>query len=242
LDEGVTDWASLRHTYGPADRVPLLLSEAEGSGRDDGEVWEELWTLLYHQGTVYSASYAALPALARMSRLHAPNGDVAALHLAAMIVAATDGPDGSATVRRRYKSEIADLKAMAIRNLPYSKDDTEFIYGLQALMAFEDGGVWQRTLPWLANGELELDCPTCAEHLLVSLEGPAITVESFGDSSLAATTVTPVEPPSATVEGRLLALARDHERPGVAVKLPYLFGTATCPRCHMSFEVPSALV
>lgn len=236
------DWTSPHDTCGPAGQIPALLAAAEQAGTDENEVWEELWTRLYLQGTVYSASYAALPALARMSRQHAPSGYVAALHLAAAIIAATDGPEDSGTVRRRYATELADLHAVAAANLQHARDDTEFVYGLQALMASENGGVWQRTLSWLANGELELDCPNCTGHLLVRLDGPEIMVESFGDGSLAATAVTPVEPASTTVEGRLLALARANDRPGVAATLPYLFGVADCPRCRASFEIPLALV
>jgi hypothetical protein len=104
-------------------------------------------------------------------------------------------------------------------------------------MAFENGGVWQRDLEWLANGEAELDCPSCGEHLLVDLDGPDFQVASFTDASLAPTAVTPIEPPTATIEGRLLALAHGNDRPAVAAKLPYLFGDVTCPRCHASFPV-----
>ncbi len=38
------------------------------------------------------------------------------------------------------------------------------LYGLQVLMAFEDGGVWQRTLYCLANGEASLESPSCDEY------------------------------------------------------------------------------
>jgi hypothetical protein len=242
LDAGVTDWASLRDRYGSAERVPALLVTAEVAGTDEGGPWDDLWTHLYHQGTVYSASYAALPTLANMSRQHTPSGYVAALHLAAAIIAAREGPEDSTSVRQRYENEMADLRILAIVNLQHANNDTDFVYGLQALMAFEDGGVWQRNLHCLANGELELDCPPCGEHLLVNLDGPEVRVGSHADGSLAATAVTPVEPPAATVEGRLLALAGGNDRPGIADKLPYLFGTAVCPRCHASFEVSQALV
>jgi len=234
----VTEWASLQGTYGSAEQVPILLAAAAATGMDDGDSWDELWTHLYHQGSVYSASYAALPALAEMSLQHEPGGYVAALDLAASIIASTDGPEDSALVRQRYEHELTDLRAVAARNLQHAKDDIEFVYGLQALMAFENGGVWQRKLVWLANGEAELDCPSCDEHLLLDLDGPDLQVASFADTSFAPTAVTPVEPSAATIEGRLLALAHANNRPALAAKLPYLFGDATCPRCHASFHVP----
>ena len=234
----MTDWASLRDAYGSAEDVLALLVAAEEAGPNEEGPWDELWSRLCHQGTVYSASYAALPALAKMGRQRDPGGYAAALYLAAAMIASIDGPEDSASVRLRYESEVAGLRAVAALNLQDAKDDPDFVYGLQALMAFEDGGAWQRRLHCLADGELELDCPSCAEHLLVDLDGQDYRAQSFADDSLGATTVTPVEPPAATAEGRLLAVARASGRFSVANKMPYLFGTATCPRCHASFGYP----
>jgi hypothetical protein len=234
----MTEWASLQDAYGSAEQVPVLLAAAAAAGTDEGDSWDDLWSHLCHQGTVYSASYVALPALAEMSLQHEPSGYVAALHLAASIIASNDGPEDSAVVRQRYEHELTGLRAVAARNLQHAKDDIEFVYGLQVLMAFEDGDVWQRDLDWLANGEAELDCPSCGEHLLLDLDGPDFQVASFADASFAPTSVTPVEPSAATIEARLLALAHANNRPALAAKLPYLFGDATCPRCHASFQVP----
>jgi hypothetical protein len=238
LNLAMTEWASLQDAYGSAEQVPILLTAAAATGTDEDDSWGDLWSHLCHQGTVYSASYAALPALAEMSLRHEPSGYVAALHLAASIIASNDGPEDSAVVRLRYEHELTGLRAVAARNLQHAKDDIEFVYGLQALMAFENGGVWQRNLDWLANGEAEVDCPSCGEHLLLDLDGPDFQVASFADASLAPTAVSPVEPSAMTIEGRLLALAHANNRPTLAVKLPYLFGDATCPRCHASFQVP----
>jgi hypothetical protein len=235
----MTEWASLRDAYGSAELVPALLAAAETAGPDEGDPWGELWGRLCHQGTVYSASYAALPALAAMSLKHGPNENGEALHLAAGIMASNSGPEDSASVRQRYEKELADLRALASQSLRHAKDDTDFVFGLQALMAFEDGGVWQRNLECVPSGELELECPSCGEQLLLDLDSPEVA--SFGDDSLAPTEWTPVHPPEATVEGRLLALARAHNRTALADTLPYLFGGSTCPRCRAPFEIPRVL-
>src|SRR5262245_59849344 len=102
----MTDWAALRDAYGPANQVPALLAAAEEASTDDGGPWDELWGRLCNQGSVYSASYAALPVLARIITRHAPSGYVAALHLAAEILASTDGPDHSHSVRDRYANDV----------------------------------------------------------------------------------------------------------------------------------------
>lgn len=236
----MTDWASLQHIYGPAADIPALLVAADAAHSDDAPEWDELWGLLYHQGTVYPASYAAIPILADIAERHAPTGHNMALYLAAAIVA-SGGPSDPAVVRQQHSDSLRRLRDLAERQLALASGDVDFVYRLEALMAFEDGDVWQRNLANFANGELELECPGCGEPLLLNLDGPPFRLINFFDGSIAPTHVQPVEPGEATVEGRLLALARAHGRFEVAGKLPVLFGRATCPSCTTAFDIPSVL-
>lgn len=130
------DWASLRDAYGSAEQGPALLAAAERAGTGDLSPWTDLWGRLCHQGTVYRASYAALPTLATMSLRHAAGGYSPALHLAAAVIASTDGPEDPTLVRRRYEHEIADLRTMATANLQHAADDTE-----ELLLDFDDSPV-----------------------------------------------------------------------------------------------------
>lgn len=62
------DWSALTHAYGPADDIPALL-RAAGSG-DAGEretALDELVSSLCHQGSIYPATAAAVPFLARLA-------------------------------------------------------------------------------------------------------------------------------------------------------------------------------
>lgn len=52
----MTSWTSLRDAYGTAGPVEPLLERGD---TQDRTIWDELWSRLCHQGTVYSASYAA---------------------------------------------------------------------------------------------------------------------------------------------------------------------------------------
>jgi hypothetical protein len=61
----VTDWADLGHAYGTAEDTPGLLAQAAGD--PDDRAWDELWSRICNQGTVYTASYAALPELAAIA-------------------------------------------------------------------------------------------------------------------------------------------------------------------------------
>ena len=60
------DWATLRHAYGPAGDIPALLARARIApppANYRSEPWFMLWSSLYHQDDIYSASYAAVPEL-----------------------------------------------------------------------------------------------------------------------------------------------------------------------------------
>ena len=153
----MTEWTALQHAYGTAGDIPALLVAAEESGAEFGPTWDDVWSRLCHQGTTYTASYAALPLLADIAERHAPAGYIAALDLAACIIASTDGPADLALRRQQHADTLRRLHDLAYRNLALAEGDAEFVYGLQALMAIEDGGVWQRHLHHVADGELPLD-------------------------------------------------------------------------------------
>jgi hypothetical protein len=237
----VTDWAALSHAYGAAGDVPALLVAAEETGEDSGHEWNEVWGRLCHQGTVYSASFAALPLLADIAERHVPAGYIAALDLAGAIVASKDWPSDTAAVRQQHPETLRRLRDLAERNLAFADGDVEFIYGLQALMAFEDGGVWQRNLNYLADGDLPLECPSCHEILLLNLDGPEFTMTNDTDDSTSPTPVRPATPADGSIGDRMVSLCRTHGRSWIASRLPYAFGRTACPSCSILFEIPDAL-
>lgn len=239
FDPSVTDWAALDHAYGPAGDVPDLLAAAEHSGTQFGSAWDELWSRLCHQGTVYPASYAALPHLADVAGRQPPAGDVAALDLAAGILASTDGPVAPDVVRREHAETIDQLRALAERNLPHALTDTELVHALQALLAFEDAGPWQRHLEGLAEGELPLTCPNCGAFLVVDLTGDEPHVRDDTDPSVPTTRVRPADPPEGSLGMRMLAYTAD--RPRITHRLRHALGEGECPACGAGFTVDDAL-
>jgi len=56
-------WSELEHAYGSAADVPRLLAQlaALPPSGGDSEPWYPLWSALAHQGSVFSASFAAAP-------------------------------------------------------------------------------------------------------------------------------------------------------------------------------------
>jgi hypothetical protein len=58
-------WDELEDAHGKAGRIPDLLNEAfkDKASKIDTQSgpWFDLWSRLFHQGSVYTASYAAVP-------------------------------------------------------------------------------------------------------------------------------------------------------------------------------------
>ncbi|TDD29763.1 hypothetical protein E1218_03075 [Kribbella turkmenica] len=235
----MTSWTSLRDAYGTAGPVEALLRRGD---TQDRTIWDELWSRLCHQGTVYSASYAALPRLADLAARQDPSGFVEPLFLATCIVASTDGPEEPAAVRTRYADTIRTLREVAEGLVPLAADDTDFIYRAQAVLATESGSVWATRLDALADQELEFACPGCDEQLVIGFETSAAHVKQFGDGSVGQTTVAPCDPGQLTgSEARAYDLATTHRRPQVAKQLLDLFGIFQCPVCHSTGRTSAAL-
>jgi hypothetical protein len=58
------EWNHLRHCYGSASNLPLLLRQLESfpvSKEYQDEPWYSLWSSLCHQGDIFPASFAAVP-------------------------------------------------------------------------------------------------------------------------------------------------------------------------------------
>lgn len=234
----MTDWGSLRDAYGPADGVGALLERAES---DDRAVWDELWSRLCHQGTVYSASYAALPHLTRLAGRRAPAGYVEPLALACAILASEDGPEDSSTVRSRYPEITASLNRMALANVPLAASPVELIYAVQTLLATEESTPWATRLEAVADQELEMACPQCGEQLMMNLELPEAKVAMFNEC-IGPTVVLPAVP-SALVgaEARAYGVAASHAHPEVAPGFLNVFGQFECPSCAYQGTATQAL-
>ena len=57
------DWAGLRHAYGSAEGIPAALRALRSSSSDERKeaLTERLWHSIWHQGTRYEATAAAVP-------------------------------------------------------------------------------------------------------------------------------------------------------------------------------------
>ncbi|MPV36827.1 hypothetical protein [Georgenia subflava] len=235
----MTNWADLRDAYGSAEKVPAMLVAAEESGVELGPAWDAAWSHLCHQGTVYSASYEAIPLLADICSRLPMRGYMPGLQLAGSILASIYGPVSPTEVRATFATAISRLRDIAESALPLAEGDPEFTYALETLAAFEDLGVWQRTLSYLADGEAPLICDPCGAELLLQLDEspPKVATWNAGDGKR---DVVGMEPTHGTAEARLWGLADTHGRAAVAESLRFYFGSSTCPACGNELSIPEA--
>jgi len=69
-------WSQLEHAYGEASNVPHLLSATRRARQATDDAVAELFHTIWHQGTVYSATVAAVPFIAAIAADDNIGGDV----------------------------------------------------------------------------------------------------------------------------------------------------------------------
>ncbi|WP_367325435.1 hypothetical protein [Streptomyces sp. HUAS ZL42] len=226
------DWRELTHAYGSAEDIPGLFARLGGT--DDDAVWQDLWSALCHQGSVYDASWAALPVLADIALGRAPGGPADAVMLAGAITVDADDPR-----RDRYTREIEALLGVARELLAAPDQDApSFVASLQSVLAFEGAGVWADALDGVRNEEYQLACPSCEDDLYVAF-GEYGFFTSAGDyvgpgskDTSGRTDLMPASPESLDgIGARLYREAATAGRAETARAVTYVFGRARCPSC-----------
>jgi hypothetical protein len=242
----MTDWKALSHAYGEASAIPGLIDRLR-EGHDE-KAWDDLWSCLCHQGTVYSASYAALQPLCELARTLPPDSRLMALVLIGQIIASDD----LFGIHHRPIELIAPLipalrelvdESMKVEGL----ESKEFIYCLEAAAAFAGDLFWGRQLDHLVGGDFSGCCPSCGHdlRLVIGDRGFFVTAQKWGRPENASATRNPISPAD---EGGLAAngawlhsKALSHGHEGVALSIRHVFGTGTCPQCQNTFKVADAI-
>jgi hypothetical protein len=113
-------WQELQDAYGPATEIAKLLSQLQSDASPKAssfdEPWFSLWPALCHQGDVYTASYAAVPAI--VATLRAARLPIAMdffLLPVCIELARVDkrGPDIPPDLQSDYASAIKELPILA---------------------------------------------------------------------------------------------------------------------------------
>jgi hypothetical protein len=237
------DWTSLRDAYGEASKVPKLLSQLS---TDPGHaVWHEVWSRLCHQGTVYSASFAALPLLLEWAETVPPEKRSTVLVLAGAITSSRDVVSGSEARPVALAATSKRFEALAVETLAEPRlSSSDFIHVAQAALAFRQEPVWGEVLDQFNDGEFKGLCGSCGSdlYLVVGQHGFFATNYDWASplTKRAPISASPVQ--SLGDVGRwLYGQAVGGKQVQIANWTLHLFGTTECPACGKSIRVADAV-
>ncbi|MEU1710674.1 hypothetical protein ABZ478_36080 [Streptomyces sp. NPDC005706] len=225
-----------------SDRLRALLERAAKG--QDSQAWSDLWTELYHNGSLDVAHPLVLPALADVA--DADNADMAAsaLHLAGALLVQADQRYETRNLRHQYAPEVTRLLDAANRWRQVTADRNDYCSLVEAVLNLEGDIRWAEHLIWgIVNEEYELECPDphgCASLWVIIGERDFFSAAedyALSDDS-EALPLHPTDPRALKGLGRRLydlAWADGHEE--VARALTYAFGEATCPECEQRFSI-----
>ena len=255
------DWSTLKHAYGNALDVPALLASLSPDPQAD--VWDELWSRLYHQGSVYSASFATLPVLVNVAEKWKPRERSQLISLAACILATRDVPGACPDeLLPAVESVVPRFQRLCRETLAETGLSAhDFISVLQAARSLEGDRFWGEKLDHLADGEFPGVCPSCGIdlYLVIGEYGFFTTAEEWIQrrawepgkvwepgriEQRPGIYSTPIEPNDEELPevGRwLYERAQAAQQAEVADWIRYVFGRSLCPSCGHTFEVQVAI-
>jgi len=248
LDLDSLRWSELRQAYGSAEDVPELLTSLD----DDDAALDDLIGALCHQGSVYSASYAAVPHLvAQAGRAASADRSADILILVGSIRASSDYRGAQpllADIQDAYESTLPEALKLSLATLPKLTDPGRAIYLLQAACALKGYLGPGRCLSGFLDEEFSPECPDCGEQLYVWPSGAGLSVAAADPVTDPLTERTPVTPgpsqgsQSETEYRWILDAAGPAALRVLGKRLACLYGEGTCPACGCVFSMMDELV
>jgi hypothetical protein len=247
LDLDSPRWKKLSHAYGSAEDIP---GELQALREGDEEALDSLFGSILHQGTVYSASMAALPHLEAM----AAAGEGGELNRRILVLAASIA--GSRD--RHWKSLPEDIEADAQAVLPGLREmiekallapenDVEAVYLLQSLAGQEAvEGLAAIFQSMEQKGNVSIRCPSCRKMLAVAVDakGFSAKIDRKTRDNLKPRVLTPQEREELRskafgwLDAQLARPGLTALREGFArLKRPF-----QCPECAAQYELATRLL
>lgn len=136
-------WAELQHAYGAGENIPPLLYELLAkpdpkSSRFE-QLWQDIWNILCHQGTVGSASYAAVPYVVQAASSLAPFERLEYLHFIGHVeVFRASGPEQNIPdfLQEAYFAAHQQAVALALESLQedWPEDELQILLSTLAIL------------------------------------------------------------------------------------------------------------
>ncbi|WP_152395883.1 hypothetical protein [Paenibacillus guangzhouensis] len=264
-------WGQLTGPYGSADNVPVLLQQLVQEYSQ--EVFDELFQeYLFHQNTIYTATYAAMPFLAQLACTTSDAEVRKELFInCGIIEASRDGRDeapfpaswaelaedvGSSVcteMYREYIEAIGKLRVLTKEVFAYtvqlSIDEIEKRYILVADAAYRGSYIPANMLMTFSNGdEYVVVCPVCEEDVFLwPNEDLAGILQAYEHDPVFHTGQEPhpIVPAASFADEEVRVLAERAAAIGehtLVGHLHYLAGETLCPSCREKISVWPSLL
>lgn len=244
-------WSQLEHCCGSAKAVPKLLSQLES---DDPCALSELWDMLCHQYSVYSATFAAIPHVVRIApELSTELRDQCLMFVGSVAIWAEpyDLAGIDSDVLDAYHQALKTAAQLSVEVAKDSEHDyITFIYVLRAVAALRGCVGPGKRLSGLIDEEFIALCPNCDRELYVWPSEDGMTAAAEDPVTHPATLRTPVVPrvgdlpkwdeESFNCNNSFVWLCHLAQRAGhtkVVTQLRSLYGRAECPACNTRFDL-----
>ena len=157
-------WRELHECFGPAVDVPKLLRRL--ADPSSANVWDDMFTHLCHQGTAYSASYAAVPHVVRIAESTTAGERLMPLFFIASVeywrLEQTKDPappwvmeDYHAAIERARRLTCESMSRGAVSDL----DARHLLYACAVFMG-------KPRIAFVIEDLPNLECPSCGEGML----------------------------------------------------------------------------
>ena len=248
-------WTELYHAYGSASDVPKMLSDLRCASDEESWnrlLWYDIAGSLCHQGTVYTATYAAVPHLTDMLNDADEFRRFYLIILLGWISASTDKAPIPKEFESDYKNAI-DVAAKVALELLLSQDyeKGDYIYLLQSVAGLHScQGPDNKLETMVVNKQYEVYCPFCREFLVAAIRESGFYVFAATTNSF--------NPLTEEIEvklrniidedwkgvincqdsfGWLFSISRLKGHHDICLGLRCLYGDTTCPRCKGIFNL-----
>jgi hypothetical protein len=161
------DYSKLEDAYGSAHKIPDLLKMAAlyPVCKWDSEPYYSLWSSLYHQGDIYSASIVSVPQLIEIASLAPAERIQDSYHLALSIIIAKEIKfQGKFDIYADadYISSVKRIRDVGNKLLDATGDPSWKRVALSGIAASTGD---YRLASFIIDSEIELICPHCEEQL-----------------------------------------------------------------------------
>jgi hypothetical protein len=227
------------------------------SGSELSEAWNAVWSALCHQGSVYSATYAAVPHLVEIAaqRDELDPLRIDSLFFVGAVVMANDSEAIPEELGLAYATALTRATELVASSLARQGLDEATLVDLLVSLAALRGCVRiAELLRGFVDGEFIPSCPaeTCGIEVYVTLDGSTMVASIEDPATEEIGERTEISAPMGTsakgvwtddgVLPLLVALARRAGHPTLADKIALWDGAVTCPKCREPFPLRATLV